>query len=115
MGIQHLLNDAITEEIKAEAEKFGYAYLKVEDLADIFECSAREMYELLQDRSQIFTRKILAGQKTVIASIQKSVMDNAINGSTPALTEALKLIKKYHSDLKLNYAEINPEITTGAQ
>lgn len=94
---------SISEAELKEVEQFSYSMMSISEIALILEVDldsfAREVFNVESHISKAVNR----GQLRAKADVRKAIITAAASGSTPAIKDALELIKKYQLDIELNY------------
>ncbi len=83
----------VTEEELKTLEELGGALMSPKEIAIVMEWDLSDFRANLTDPSSLVYKSYYKGYFTSKAAINKSIVEHASNGSSPAQTEALKLIK----------------------
>ena len=84
----------LNEDQLNELEAMAKLMLSKSDIAIILEVDEHDFMEIMEDRQADPYRRFQAGRMKSIAEVRKSIFDLAANGSSPAQTEAMKLIRE---------------------
>lgn len=88
----------MTETLLASIEEMSSLMLAKNDIATILELDQEEFIELLDDKQGDPWKRFQTGRMKTIAQVRKSIFELASNGSSPAQTEAMKLIREAKMD-----------------
>ena len=84
----------LNEDQLNELEAMAKLMLSKSDIAIILEVDEHDFMEIMEDKQADPYRRFQSGRMKSIAEVRKSIFDLAANGSSPAQTEAMKLIRE---------------------
>ena len=83
------LNESQLDELEAMAKLM----LSKKEIAVILEIDEHEFLEIMDQPFSAALKRFYSGRMKTIAEVRKSVFELAANGSSPAQTEAMKIIR----------------------
>ncbi len=90
--IPQTLNE-MNEQLLAQVEEMASLMLAKEDIAIILDIPRDDFLHRLLDQDGDTYKRFQTGRMKTIAQVRKSIFELASNGSSPAQTEAMKLIR----------------------
>ena len=88
----------MNEELLAQLQEMSSLMLTRKDIATILEISQDDFNEFLMDKQGEPWKHFQSGRMKTIAQVRKSIFELASNGSSPAQTEAMRLIRDAQMD-----------------
>jgi hypothetical protein len=86
-----------------EVENFAYSQMTLHDIAMILQVDLSQFAAAFYQEGSSVNQAIRRGQLRAKADVRRAVITAAASGSTPAIKEALELIKQFQNDLDFNY------------
>jgi len=83
----------LSEDQLSELEAMAKLMLSISDIAIILEVDEHAFRQVMEDKQADPWKRFQSGRMKSIAEVRKSIFDLAANGSSPAQTEAMKLIR----------------------
>ena len=84
----------MTEDLLAQIEEMSSLMLGKNDIATLLELDPDEFVNILEDKAGEAWKRFQTGRMKTITQVRKSIFELAANGSSPAQTEAMKIIRE---------------------
>ena len=84
----------MTEDLLAQIEEMSSLMLNKNDIATMLELDPDEFVNVLEDKAGEAWKRFQTGRMKTITQVRKSIFELAANGSSPAQTEAMKIIRE---------------------
>ena len=84
----------MTEDLLAQIEEMSSLMLNKNDIATLLELDPDEFVNILEDKAGEAWKRFQTGRMKTITQVRKSIFELAANGSSPAQTEAMKIIRE---------------------
>ena len=84
----------LTDDLLAQLEEMSSLMLNKNDIATLLELDPDEFSNVLDDKSGEAWKRFQTGRMKTITQVRKSIFELAANGSSPAQTEAMKIIRE---------------------
>ena len=83
-----------TDELLEQIEEMASLMLSKNEISTMLELDPDEFLEIMQDKAGKAYKRYQTGRMKTITQVRKSVFELAGNGSSPAQTEAMKIIRE---------------------
>ena len=84
----------LTDDLLAQLEEMSSLMLNKNDIATLLELDPDEFVNILEDKAGEAWKRFQTGRMKTITQVRKSIFELAANGSSPAQTEAMKIIRE---------------------
>ncbi len=84
----------MTEDLLDQIEEMSSLMLCKNDIATMLELDPDEFVNVLEDKAGEAWKRFQTGRMKTITQVRKSIFELAANGSSPAQTEAMKIIRE---------------------
>ena len=84
----------LTDDLLDQIEEMASLMLNKNDISTMLELDPDEFLEIMEDKSGQAYKRYQTGRMKTITQTRKSIFELAANGSSPAQTEAMKIIRE---------------------